>query len=419
MAEPKKIVREYQDDDGKITTVVTWQVRWRDPNSKQRKATFDKRAEAVKHLATMESDKARGQYVNTKDTTTVAEATWAYLEHRTTRDSTRRRKESLVRCHIEAVPLGSRRRVNVKPSEVNAWAADRAKVLAPGSMRMLIGLLKAVFADAVLDHLIAVNPASRVRVPATHKGRIVPLSVAQVIALADAMVARCLAMVLVQAGLGLRIGELLGLRVADVDFLRRTVRVEHQSDERTRELVPPKTNSSRRVIPLPQWVANVLAEHLAAFPAGADIDCNCALKDKRCSRTHSGLIFHPATSSRPFNQNVYGRTFAASVEVANIAIRKANIKLAADDPARVTEIPVDTTSHDLRHHFASVLLAAGESVIAVAEWLGHDNATLVLTTYGHLMSNSEDRMRKAIDAAYGVASDSCAPGAPARSSIKH
>jgi integrase len=39
-------------------------------------------------------------------------------------------------------------------------------------------------------------------------------------------------------------------------------------------------------------------------------------------------------------------------------------------------------------------------VVAVAEWLGHDNATLVLTTYGHLMPQSEERMRKAIDAAY-------------------
>ena len=77
-----------------------------------------------------------------------------------------------------------------------------------------------------------------------------------------------------------------------------------------------------------------------------------------------------------------------------------------------------TTSHDLRHHFASVLIAAGESVIAVAEWLGHENASLVFNTYGHLMPHSEDRMRRAIDAAYGVGVNSCAPGVPQRSAIK-
>ena len=47
-----------------------------------------------------------------------------------------------------------------------------------------------------------------------------------------------------------------------------------------------------------------------------------------------------------------------------------------------------------------MLLAASESVVAVAERLGHENATLVLTTYGHLLPDSEDRTRRAIDAAW-------------------
>jgi hypothetical protein len=57
-------------------------------------------------------------------------------------------------------------------------------------------------------------------------------------------------------------------------------------------------------------------------------------------------------------------------------------------------------------------------VIAVAEWLGHENASLVFSTYGHLMPHSEDRMRKAIDAAYGVGVNSCASGVLQRSAIK-
>lgn len=71
-------------------------------------------------------------------------------------------------------------------------------------------------------------------------------------------------------------------------------------------------------------------------------------------------------------------------------------------------LPKSTTSHDLRHHYASVLLAQGESVVAVAERLGHHNASLVLSTYGHLMPDSEDRTRRAIDSAWS----SCAPSAP-------
>ncbi len=71
-------------------------------------------------------------------------------------------------------------------------------------------------------------------------------------------------------------------------------------------------------------------------------------------------------------------------------------------------LPVSTTSHDLRHHYASVLLAQGESVVAVAERLGHHNASLVLSTYGHLMPDSEDRTRRAIDNAWSA----CAPSVP-------
>jgi hypothetical protein len=48
------------------------------------------------------------------------------------------------------------------------------------------------------------------------------------------------------------------------------------------------------------------------------------------------------------------------------------------------------------------LLAPGESVVAVAERLGHENATLVLKTYGHLMLDSEDRTRRPIDTAWST-----------------
>ncbi|MEU7842416.1 tyrosine-type recombinase/integrase [Micromonospora sp. NPDC049114] len=69
-------------------------------------------------------------------------------------------------------------------------------------------------------------------------------------------------------------------------------------------------------------------------------------------------------------------------------------------------LPKGTTSHDLRHHYASVLLMQGESVIMVAERLGYENATLVLSTYGHLMPDSEERTRRcAVDDAWGCAPD--------------
>jgi integrase len=72
-------------------------------------------------------------------------------------------------------------------------------------------------------------------------------------------------------------------------------------------------------------------------------------------------------------------------------------KLAA---VKGSTFPESTTTHDLRHAYASWLLAAGESVVAVAERLGHDNAGMVINVYGHLVPDSENRTRKAVDDAW-------------------
>lgn len=130
----------------------------------------------------------------------------------------------------------------------------------------------------------------------------------------------------------------------------------------------PKTPRSRRSIPLPQVVADALAAHIRAFSPAAD-----------------GTLFLTPRSGTPYRHDYYGSIiFGKAVDAAGL--------------------PGETTSHDLRHHYASVLLAAGESVVAVAERLGHENAQLVLKTYGHLMPDSEDRTRRAVDEAW------CVPG---------
>jgi integrase len=60
-------------------------------------------------------------------------------------------------------------------------------------------------------------------------------------------------------------------------------------------------------------------------------------------------------------------------------------------------IGVDASSHDLRHHCASLLISAGCSVKAGQSFLGHKNASETLDTYGHLWPRDEDRIRSAID----------------------
>ena len=100
--------------------------------------------------------------------------------------------------------------------------------------------------------------------------RAVPLSIEQVAALAEAMPRRNRAMFIAQAGLRLRIGDLLSLRVQDVDFMRRTVRVESQIAPGAKVRRVPKTRRSTRPVPLPQVVAEGLSVHVNEFSSGPD-----------------------------------------------------------------------------------------------------------------------------------------------------
>lgn len=354
---------------------VTWLVRWRDPDGRQRKKAFSRHADAKRHAAAVEADIARGQYVDVSHRVTVTEYARHWAASRPHRPTTARRTAGLIDNHIAGTRLGNRRLADVKPSEVQGWASERATVLAPNTTRSLVGLLRSIYGAAVLDRLVASSPVIRVTLPRVERPRVVPLTVEQVQALSGVMPQRYRAMVLTQAGLGLRIGELLALRVEDVDFLRRTVRIEWQFTSGSKVRSEPKTPRSRRTLPAPQVVLDALAQHLATYPPGTD-----------------GSVF-TTMAGTPLGHMYYGH------QLFRRAVAQA-------------ELPAGTTSHDLRHHFASVLLAAGESVVAVAERLGHEDAGLVLSTYGHLMPDSEDRTRRAIDAAWEMISSSCAPDVP-------
>ncbi|HWC11949.1 MAG TPA: tyrosine-type recombinase/integrase, partial [Acidimicrobiales bacterium] len=108
-----------------------------------------------------------------------------------------------------------------------------------------------------------------------------------------------------------------------------------------------------------------LAAHLAAFPPGPD-----------------GLVV-TYEDGRPVRRNRFGAMWRQSQARAGLPHR----------------------FHDLRHHFASALIAGGCSVKVVQKALGHASARETLDTYGHLWPDSEDLTRRAIDAALGALAD--------------
>jgi integrase len=266
--------------------------------------------------------------------------------------------------------IGDRPLRSVRQSELQALVRALSERLAPGTVEVVYGRVAAVFNAAVRDRLIAVTPCVDVKRPGTAPASTLEvLTTEQVLALASAAPERYRALILTGAGTGLRPGEMFGLGLDRVDFLRRTVRVDRQlvrARGRGVELAPPKTAASYRTVPLPAVVGDELGAHLARLPA------------------ESGLVF-----TNQHGEPIQQHPFSAAWETAR---------------ARA-DLPWWALPHDLRHYYATLLIRSGASVKVIQSRLGHASAKTTLDTYGHLFPEEEDRTRAAVDAALAAPAD--------------
>lgn len=136
-------------------------------------------------------------------------------------------------------------------------------------------------------------------------------------------------------------------------------------------------------------MATALAEHLNRVPALA---VELAWQEIGSDSRPHELLFS-TTKHRPINRNTYNdRVWKPALVAADIAPTRGH------------------GMHACRHHFASVLLDGGVSVRALADYLSHADPGFTLRVYSHLMPETEDRARAAIDAAHAAAADSLRTG---------
>jgi integrase len=285
------------------------------------------------------------------------------------------RYERELRLHI--VPtLGGWPIANLRREHFEAWVADLP--LAPSSSALVAQTLGSLLASAVEDGRIPRNPATGAKLPSIDAPPVVPLTVEQIRRLATAAADHVRAAVVVVAGTGLRQGELFGLTVDRIDFLRRELRVDQQlmtPKQGPAVLAPVKSRNSYRIVGLAQVVTDALAAHLAA--AGP---------------AENSLVFH--SQGRPIARGSAWKY----VSKAGVASGVGRMVPVEGDTGRARyEGP---TWHDLRHHHASMLLSKGVSPALVAERLGHDIKTL-MRTYAHVIRSDEDRVRSIVDDSLG------------------
>jgi integrase len=350
-----------------------YRVRYRKPDHSQTdKRGFRTKREAELFLATVESRKAAGTYLDPSTARiTVGELGREWLANQThLKPSSVAAVESAWRLHVLPawgdVPIGQ-----VRYSAVQSWVSSLVKGSATGrpkSAALVLrahGALAAILDVAVRDHRIGANPARGValprKVPREHRH----LTHEQVHLLAAACGPHE-TLVKVLAYTGLRWGEVTGLRVRDVSAQRGRLTIAQNAVLVRGEVIvgTPKTHK-RRSVPFPAFLSAEIAE--AVRGKGSD-----------------DLVF-PATDGRHLiTPTVRDRSwFDRALEVAGLP---------------------PMTIHDLRHTAASLAVSAGANVKAVQKMLGHASAAMTLDVYTDLFDDDLDAVAARLDQAVAAAS---------------
>jgi integrase len=340
-----------------------WRARYRDSDGKEHSRHFiykdnprDPENSAQHWLNTVTASVVTGTYVSPKTAKmTLGEWCDTWLAgYGTNRPSTVRQARvhvKRIKAKFETRPIGS-----IRPSEVKNWMSElKTEGLADSTVYALHRRLSQVYADAVHDNIVPKSPVGRRTSPGTAKQRAYVATTEQVWALHDALPEHFRPVVLLGAFVGLRVAEIAALRVQDVDFMRGIISpaIQYPSE-------PLKTDMSKTPIPIP----HELALELNRVPA--------------------------KWGSSTLVVGAYGRSVAPyTIETAFKTARET-----------IKGLPTGFRIHDLRHYFASLLIAAGLDIKTVQARLRHASAKTTLDTYGHLWPDKDESARAAVSVAF-------------------
>ena len=329
-----------------------WRARYVDDRGREHAKGFTRKVDAQRWLDTQTAAIMSGTHVAPRDAALTVEqwcALWldGYQVHRA---STVRQAGVHIRRIVGefgAMPLSA-----LRPSQIKAWLAELQREHEASYVHALHSRLSQICSDAVHDGVLGRNPCSRRTAPPMGKPKIYLATTEQVWAIHDAMPEH-LRVAVLGAFAGLRIAEVSGLRVADVDFTRGVVHPKQQWPDK-----PLKTPGSNQAIPIPRDLALLLAASVQKYPSDM-------------------MVTNGA--GRPCPPRTIGE-----------AMR--------DVREKVDGLPDEFTFHDLRHYLASLLIASGADIKTVQARLRHASASTSLDTYGHLWPDADESTRSAISA---------------------
>lgn len=361
-------ISPYETPNGK-----KYRVRWRDENNRQReKRGFARKRDAIDFKSELEGDFRSGTYVAPtagKATIATLGADWMIRQTHLA-PSTLRSVETAWRVHV--MPRwGPRSTSSIKQLDISRWISELSNDGKSATVVLrAFGVLRGILDDAVSAKLIKTSPALGVKnLPRKKKGEHTYLNHLSVQRLADSAGGQWRLLVYLACYTGMRWGEITGLRVGDLDFEKRRVRIVRNAVESGSKFhVGTPKSGKKRTAPLPGFLAD-------------------ELKDFCAEKSHASLVFEaPRRGGFILRPKPKGRSEGGT--------GGSWWALAKEE----AEVPPQMRIHDMRHTAASLAVQSGAHVKVLQHMLGHASAAMTLDTYSDLFDDDLDQVSEALDA---------------------
>ena len=392
MASIRRRRREGQD---------VWTVDYRDAGGRRHRLTAATRTEAEDLLADkIRESRQPGAFSADREITVRDYAErWLRVVVHEIKPRTLMGYRQQLRLHI--LPAFGRMRVReLHRGTIKAFLTDkRAGGLGKNSVRLIRAALSAMLSSAVDDAIITANPALRLglklrgqpdRLTSLERQQTIrPMAAAELagfLEAAERATPRFAALFLLLGHTGVRPGEAFALRWTDIDFDGRRLQVERAWS--ARQIESTKTGA-RRIVDLTDRLVRRLRR----------LQLERKLEARRRGWPEVPAWIFCTEAGTPLDESRVRKAFAKALEAAGVP------------PHRV---------YDLRHTFASVLLARGVPLTYVSAQLGHALPTTTLQFYARWIPMKGERFIEAVDERtadarwhrLGTKSSSGAPDAP-------
>lgn len=360
------IGRDYRPGDapGKPTGPFHGQITL--PNKRRRSVYGKTQREVKEKMAALRREVDAGMHGTTAGEQTFRQfaESWLAGHRHSLEEKTIDGYEGFIRNHFDGI--GDLPLAKLTPQAIQNHYTSKLQTLAPVTVAHIHNFFHLVLEHAVKLGIIPRNYADYVDAPGGKSKEFTPLSEPQVTALL-AVVAedRLGALFMLIIATGMREAEILGLRWQDVDLARGSVTVAGALVARPggvfRRKVP-KSATSKRTLRIPQWAIDALARY-------------AAIQDEEKAMIGAAwgnewdLVF-TTEAGRPIRYDWLIDHFRKLLALA--------------------DLPLLTRIHDLRHTFATVLLARGVDIKVVSELLGHSGISITLGTYAHVTRGMRD-----------------------------